>query len=88
MKIKKILGYVLSIVGVIPYVLCLICGIDAWINGFSGICFISCDPEYGWEAMKGCMLFFSYLFWPFYIIGAILIIVGVILLIKVYKKSK
>ncbi len=75
---RKKLWIVLLVIGIIPFVVPLIYGIYNSIAGFSGLCWWMCEYDYGFKAFFNSVLFYSYVFWPTYIIGAILIIISVI----------
>jgi len=81
---KKILWIILLIVGIIPFSIPLTMGIYDSINGFSGLCFVGCINYYGLQAFIDSIYLYSFIFWPTYIIGAILIILSIIML----KKAK
>ena len=78
MKKKKIVWISLLIVGIIPFAIPLIAGIYDSITGFSGLCFIECDNYYGFQAFIDSIYLYSFIFWPIYIIGVILIILSII----------
>lgn len=82
MKKNKIVWIVLLIIGIIPFAIPLIAGIYDSINGFSGLCFIACDNYYGFQAFLDSIYLYSFIFWPTYIIGAILIVLSIIKIIK------
>lgn len=85
MKNKKIIWIALLAVGIIPFAVPLIIGIYDSINGFSGLCFFQCDNYYGLNALLDSIYLYSFIFWPTYIIGIILIIISIIKL--KYKKK-
>jgi len=76
MKRKKILWKVLLIIGIIPFVVSFLVGIYDSIAGFSGICFVGCEKIYGLKAFKESIYLYSFIFWPTYIVGIILIILS------------
>ena len=78
MKKKKIVWISLLIVGIIPFAIPLIAGIYDSLIGFSGLCFIECDNYYGFQAFIDSIYLYSFIFWPTYIIGVILIILSII----------
>ena len=82
MRNKKIVWISLLIVGIVPFSIPLITGIYNSITGFSGLCFIECNNYYGLQAVIDSVYLYSYIFWPTYIIGAILIIISIIKLKK------
>lgn len=77
MKNKKIIWIILMIVGIISFVIPLILGICAFINGFKGLCFWQCDYYYGFKALIDSIYLYSFMFWPTYIIGFILIVLSI-----------
>ena len=82
MKKKKVLWIILLILGIIPFAIPLIAGIYDSINGFSGLCFMSCTNYYGFNAFIESIYLYSFIFWPTYIIGLILILISIIKLKK------
>ena len=86
MKNKKLIWKILLVVGIIPFVVALYAGIYHSITGFSGICILDCKYYYGFQAFKDSIILYSFIFWPTYIIGAILIILSMFKLRK--KESK
>ena len=78
MKKKRIVWISLLIVGIIPFAIPLIAGIYDSLIGFSGLCFIECDNYYGFQAFIDSIYLYSFIFWPTYIIGVILIILSII----------
>lgn len=77
MKSKRIIWIILLMVGIISFVIPLIAGIYDAINGFAGICFLACDKYYGIKAFIGSIYLYSYIMWPTYIIGVILVVLSV-----------
>ena len=73
---KKLLWKSLLIIGFIPFIIALLVGIYFAITGFSGLCF--CTNYYGFKAFIDSIIMFSYVFYPNYIIGIILIILSII----------
>ena len=87
-KIKKIIWTTLLIIAILPFLLTLIVGVDASINGTSdGLC-IMCDRIYGMEAFEQILIFAIYLFWPAYLIALIVIILAIIRLVMLRRKTK
>lgn len=84
MNKNKLVWKILLIIGLIPFVIVLGYGIISSITGFSGICFYNCTKEYGLLAFIDSIIMYSYVYWPTYIIGLILIIFS---LFKI-KKNK
>lgn len=75
MKNKRI-WIVLLILGIVPFIFCLFYGIYNSIVGFSGLSFY--NRYYGTKAFFDSIILLSYLIFPFYIIGLLLIILSII----------
>lgn len=75
---RKKLWIILLVVGTLPFIVSLTFGIYSSISGFSGLCWWQCNYDYGFKAFFDSILLFSYIFWPAYIIGTILIILSAI----------
>lgn len=82
MKQKKSKWVILLIVGIMLFIVPVVIGIYNSINGYSGLCWWSCEYYYGFDALIDSILIYSYIFWPTYIIGALLIIFSIIKLKK------
>lgn len=80
MKNKRLIWIILLVLGSIPFVVALIYGIFSAINGFSGLCF--CPNYYGFTAFFDSILLFSFVYYPAYIIGIILIVLSIIKIVK------
>ena len=78
MKKKQLVWICLLSVGIIIFAIPLLAGVYDSINGFSGLCFVGCDNYYGFQAFVGSIYLYSYIFWPAYIIGVVLIILSII----------
>lgn len=80
MKIWKRKGFwwALLCIGCLPYLACLWTGIDA---AFTGISFLWSAPDYGWEGFLTAIVVWSYLFWPAYLVGLMLIMISAFALI-------
>ena len=74
--------------GILPFILMVCYSVYNAIFGFSGICFWMCDYEYGWNAFLGSISFFVIVYWPFLVIGLILIIISCIKTSKNKRLSK
>ena len=85
MKDKKIVWIILLVIGIISFLIPLITGIYDSINGFSGLCFAGCDYYYGFNAFIDSIYLYSFIFWPTYIIGILLLVLSII---KLKFKSK
>lgn len=81
MKKKKV-WIILLVVGIIPLIVPLILGIYNSIIGYSGLCLFQCDYYYGIKAFIDSIILYSYIFWPTYVIGILLIILSIIKLKK------
>lgn len=79
---KKILWKSLLIIGIIPFIVVLFCGIYYSLVGFSGICIVSCNKYYGLLAFRDSVILYSFVFWPSYIVGLVLIIISILKLKK------
>ena len=75
---KQGIWIMLLIIGIITFAIPLIVGIYDSINGFSGLCFVGCNPYYGFAAFTDSIYLYSYICWPTYIIGVILIVLSII----------
>lgn len=69
--------------GCTPYLACLWAGVDGAISGIS---FLWGSAENGLDGFLTAVLFFTYLFWPAFLIGLMLILVA--LLALAYLKYK
>ena len=74
MKRSKILSAILIILGIVPFAVALICGLPI---------FRASNLTYG-----DFLILYSYLFWPTYILGALLLAAGTVLTILRKKKEK
>ena len=77
MKNKKILWKILLLIGLIPFISILIYGIYVSITGFSLLCILNCAKEYGFIAFRDSIISISYIIWPIYIIGLLLITLSI-----------
>jgi len=83
MNKRRFIWKLLLIVGIIPFVAVTIYGISNAIFGFSGLCLgINCSENFGFDAFIDSIILYSYLFWPTYIIGLLLIIISIFKLKK------
>ena len=80
---KKTLYKILLVLGILTFVIPLIFGIFSSINGYSGLCFWVCTKNYGFDAFSSSIFVYSYIFWPTYVIGIILITLS---LLKIRRK--
>jgi len=83
--IKKKVWIILLALGIIPFAIPIISGLYNSINGFSGLCILDCDYYYGFNALMDSVILYSFIFWPTYIVGAILIVLSIM---KLKKKKK
>lgn len=79
---KKSLWIVLLVIGIITFVIPLASGLYYSIMGYSGICILECKYYYGFRAFRDAIILYSWIFWPTYIIGFILILLSIIKLKK------
>lgn len=77
MKNKKVLWIILLVIGILFFAIPLVAGIYDSIFGFAGLCFISCDKYYGFEAFRDSIILYSFVFWPSYIVGIVFIIFSI-----------
>jgi len=84
MKKKNLLWKILLALGFVPFAGVLISGIYKAITGFSGLRMsFDTPPAYGFAAFLDWVILVSFLYWPLYIIGGLLIIVSIsVMLIK------
>lgn len=75
---KKIIWKILLFIGTLPFVIILVMSIINAINGFEFLF----STSYGWEAFIGTAVIYSFLFWPAYIVGILLIILSIIMLVR------
>jgi len=86
MKRKNILWKIVLIIGILPFLVAFILGLYSGITGFSGLCILNCKDVYGIQAFVDSLIMYSYIFWPTYIIGLIMILIS-ILLMKTKKRN-
>lgn len=87
-KVKKLIWWVLSIIGILPFVITLSVGVyHSIVGAHDGIC-IMCDRPlvYGFEAFYVVMVFAIWMLWPVYIIALIVIILTIIRLLMLRRK--
>ena len=82
MKNKKLIWKFLLIIGSTFFIVPLGAGIYHSITGFSGLCLFDCNSYYGFKAFKDSIILYSFICWPTYIIGSILIILSIFKLKK------
>ncbi|MGM9849969.1 MAG: hypothetical protein ACI31V_03625 [Bacilli bacterium] len=75
---KKKFWIVFLIVGIIPFIIPIISGIYYSIRGYSGLCWWQCDYYYGFNAFIDSIILYSYILWPTYIIGIVIIVLSII----------
>ena len=78
----KIIFKILFIIGLIPFIIPILLGIGSTIFGHAGLCFFVCEKVYGIKAFLESIYLYSYLLWPSYIIGLLLIVFSTIKLKK------
>jgi len=76
-KIKKVLWVVLILIGVTPFVITGVIGIESAINGENGFC-ADCPDEFGMTAFCGTILTAVILFAPIYVVAIIIIIFSIL----------
>lgn len=77
-KTKKYIWKILLIIGILPFLGVLCYAIYSAIYGFKGLCFFYCTKEYGLLAFRDSIILYSIVYYPLYIIGAILVILSII----------
>lgn len=80
MKTKRKWKILLAI-GILPFAVALLTGIYNAIVGFSGLA-ITSPPVYGWAAFVDWMILYSFIYWPTYVLGIVLIVLALIKLKK------
>lgn len=78
---KKSFWKIVLLIGLVPFAIALGSGLYAAITGFSGLV-ISGPPAYGVAAFTDWMVLYSYIYWPTYVIGLVLIAVALVQLRK------
>ena len=58
--------------GTLPFLWAIVQGLYAAVNGFSGLS-ITSAPVYGFQAFADYLILYSFVFWPTYLVGLILI---------------
>lgn len=82
MKKKNLIWKLLLALGCLPFAFVIASGIYKAITGFSGLAFNS-PPAYGFTAFADWVILVSFLYWPLYIVGGLLIILSIsVMLIK------
>lgn len=72
---KKNIWIILLILGLLPFIVVLIGSIYVSITGFGGL---TMNHYYGFEAFIDWLILWSYIYWPSYIIGIVLILLSII----------
>lgn len=65
-------------VGLLPFAAVLLSGFHAAVTGFNGMA-ITSPPQYGLPAFVDWMVLYSFVYWPTYIIGALLLAAAAVL---------
>lgn len=78
---KKRIGIILIIIGLLPILYTLISGLYHAIFGWNGLCFM-CPKEYGIKVFLGYVLLFGVVYWPILLSGLISMIIGCLLVKK------
>ena len=76
MKKKMIIGNILIVLGIIPFIFTLILAIYNSIVGWCLGFFSTCNKMYGFESFIGFITIFGYLFWYIFLIAFILLVIG------------
>lgn len=84
---KKALYIALICLGAAPFLFVLGGSAYAAINGFAGLSIMG-PVSYGWEAFGSWLLLASSIYWPGYLLGYCLILLGISGLRKEAKKKK
>lgn len=79
---KKNIWKVLMILGIIPFIVEICYGVYSSLFGFSGLCILNCGKMNRFEVFVDSIILYSYIFWPTYLIGGILIILSIMKLIN------
>lgn len=69
---------VILLIGCLPFLICLWQGLNGAINGFS-ILWEAAD--YGWDGFLCGVIVWSFVYWPTYLVGLMLILVSAFALI-------
>ena len=80
MNKRKIISIGMMVIGASPFLYILYRCVDAAINGFTFGW--GAPAEHGAQAFLSVLVLGSYVIWPAYIVGLILIIIGILLLRK------
>jgi len=72
----------LLFVGMIPFGIVICYGLYSFFVGSSGLCIKNCYQVNGFEKFMDNVILYSYVYWPTYIIGIILIVISVMNLMK------
>lgn len=80
MNKRKIISILMIGIGTFPFLYILYRCVDAAINGFTFGW--GAPAEHGAQAFLSVLVLGSYVLWPAYIIGIVLIIIGILLLRK------
>ena len=83
---KKKIGIVMIVIGLLPILYVLLGGLYNAINGWNGLCFFMCSPEYGPKVFFDFVILAGFVYWPILLLGLFLIIIDLILAIKKNKK--
>jgi len=85
MKNKNVLWRIILTIGILPYVIALGFATYSAVIGFSGLCILNCKDIYGLQAFVDSIIIYSYVFWPTYIVGSVIIVASIAIL---KRKSK
>lgn len=70
---KRIKWKILLFVGTLPFLAAVLSGVYAALTGFSGLA-ITSPPTYGWAAFTEWIILYSFVYWPTYVVGLILMV--------------
>jgi hypothetical protein len=87
-NIKNNIWEILIVIGALPFAYTILSGIYMSIIGFSGLCLKGCNDSHGISAFMDWIVLFIFVYWPLLLIGAILIILGIIMVERKIKKRR
>lgn len=87
-KIKSRIWEILIIVGASPFIYMILSGIYNAVLGFSGVCITGCMDRTGFDAFMDWAILFTFAYWPIFIVGIVLIIIGIIMVERKIDKER
>lgn len=78
---KNIKWKIMLFVGTLPFLVAIVSGFYAALTGFSGLA-IKSPASYGWEAFMEWIILYSFVYWPTYVVGVILMLWAIARLMK------